>query len=133
MRANETLRHRSGLLARWRDSAAVAPGTNDPVASLAVDASAVEGPHRTAQPSALSDEGTLLRQLEEELLNAVGQPTTDTLLRLLAAPSAALLAERSPEHRQEMLAQLDVLEDVLDALLLTGAPQGAAAEDRIRP
>ena len=72
------------------------------------------------------DEASLLRRFEEEILRVVPRPTADALCRLLAAPRDALLRQRSEENRAQMLAQLDLIEDVLDAALLAGtsATQG---------
>jgi hypothetical protein len=115
------------MLARWRDAAKRASEAGAIVVPPVVVERAAEvefAPAPLAEPlspAAPPDEVTALAQLDEELTRAVAAPAAEAIGRLLALPRAALLSERTAESRAELLAALDLVEDVLDAVLLTGA------------
>jgi hypothetical protein len=111
------------MLARWRDAAKRAGEAGAVVVSPVVVEHAAEvepSPAPLAEPLSPPDDVTALAQLEEELTRAVAAPTAEAIGRLMAMPRAALLSERTAESRAKLLAALDLVEDVLDAVLLTG-------------
>jgi hypothetical protein len=57
----------------------------------------------------------------------------DTVRRLLEAPRADVLREPTPENYAKLLSALDLVEDVLDAVLLTGPASGRNAEKSQEP
>lgn len=71
----------------------------------------------------------LFRLFEEETLDAVGPAMSATLRRLLEGPRAAMSSGPDPESYANVLVALDLVEDVLDAVLLTGAQPRRASED----
>jgi hypothetical protein len=86
--------------------------------------------HAPATPvKAKPSTAELFRSFEEEALAAVGPALSDTLRRLLAGPRAALSSEPDPESHASVLVALDLVEDVLDAVLLTGAKPRRESED----
>lgn len=111
MNGDKMSRTRSLLLARWRRAPRVASEQDKGTVSPPVP--------KPLSPSEW-DEASLFRQFEAEIRGAVAQPTADALCRILAAPRAAVLNERTPKSRAEILAKLDLVEDVLDAVLLAG-------------
>jgi hypothetical protein len=119
MRGDETTQSRSALLARWRDAA----GVRD-------SAVAAPAPVETPVVAAALDAATLLEQLESELLRSVPRATADAVLRMLAPSRAAWSSEPNAESRAKMLAVLEQIEDVLDAVLLTGAAPDAGDRER---
>ena len=125
MRRDST-RESQTMLARWRDAAkrvgvagtiVVSPVVVERAAEVEFALAPLAEPLSSAAPP---DEVTALDELDEELTRAVAAPTAEAIGRLLALPRAALLSERTAESRAELLAALDLAEDVLDAVLLTG-------------
>lgn len=100
-------RSRSILLARWRGAAG------------AVRVASHAAPAEPAPAKASAAE--LFRLFEAEALGAVGPAMADVLRRLLEAPRADVSSEPNPESYAKGLAALDLVEDVLDAILLTGS------------
>lgn len=147
MRGDDSSRNRAILLARWRGAAGrVRPAASSPssprASIVAEEAPTTAQDDAASEPAASSstfpvaapvaalppskpeaplNEAALFRRFEEEIQRVVPRPTAEVLCRLLAAPRDALLRERSEENRAQMLAQLDLIEDVLDAVLLAGA------------
>jgi hypothetical protein len=120
MRGDEVSRNRSVLLARWRAAAALER------APARVSESPPPSEVKPFTPGA-GDEATLFQRFEEELRSALPRAAADTIGRILAAPRAAVLTERTPESLAVILSKLDLVEDVLDAILLAGgAPSGEA-------
>jgi hypothetical protein len=117
MRRDEVSRNRSVLLARWRDASAVRERG--------------EGDACPAPAPSSRDDVALLDRLEAEIRRSVPRSTADTLCRILAAPRAGA-SELSPEIRAAILSKLDLVEDVLDAVLLAGG-RGDAAEKEPEP
>jgi hypothetical protein len=149
MRGEEVRRNRSVLLARWRGAAAVVRDRNERASpSKALPTGAVEVPpeplfalaHRDAAESPARpdfapsgrDELTLLQELEAEIRRAVPSAMAQTLSRLLAAPRAGA-TELTEEIRAALLSQLDLVEDVLDAVLLAGGQAGHSEKERDPP
>ena len=148
MRRDEVSRNRSVLLARWRDAAAVArePGESGarftplpidaaarvPAPTLAATEDGASSTNEATRFAPARDEETLIRQLEAEIRRAVPRTTADTLCAILAAPRARA-SELTPEIRAAILAKLDLVEDVLDAVLLAGRGHREAAESEREP
>jgi hypothetical protein len=122
MRGETPSRSRSPLLARWRGAVGVVrdrgPESPDPA--------------RPYRPAA-GDAAALFQSFEAELQHAVAQPMADTVRRLLEAPRADVLREPTPENYAKLLSALDLVEDVLDAVLLTGPASGRNAEKSQEP
>jgi hypothetical protein len=114
MRGDELSRSRSLLLARWRGAAGAVRATTH--------AQAVAAPARQSTAE-------LFRLFEEEALDAVGPAMSETLRRLLETPRAALSSARDPDSYANVLVTLDLVEDVLDAVLLTGSRPQRDSED----
>lgn len=124
MRRDPIGRSQSMLLARWRDAAGGAGAASAEIVSRAEieRATGVElAPVPRAELAAPPDEATAFAQLEEELSRAVAAPVAEAIARLLAAPRAARANERTAESGEQLLSALDLVEDVLDAVVLTGA------------
>lgn len=68
------------------------------------------------------DEATLFDEFDAAITAAVAGPMASTLCGILQDSRTAWQAERTPENRTKLLSALDHLEDILDAVLLTGAP-----------
>ena len=119
------------MLARWRAAAERASEVDTASPNVVERAAEVQvAPAALEQPASAPDEVAALAQLEEELERAVAAPAAETIARLLAAPRAAFSRERTAESRAELLAGLDVVEDFLDAVLLTGV---RGAREREQP
>src|SRR5512138_682355 len=131
MRGEEVRRNRSVLLARWRGAGATGPASREPALVFPSDDARSRGTPAYFAPSA-RDELALLQELEAEIRRAVPRATADTLCRILAAPRAGA-SELTEEIRAALLSQLDLVEDVLDAVLLTGGPAGHAETEREPP
>jgi hypothetical protein len=134
MRGDEDSRSRSLLLARWRGAGGVVrarapvavPSTAapelEPRAAIGEPAVTAAEPAGRARPA---DEATLFGEFEAELQAAVSAPMARTLHALMEGSKSAWQTARTPENRAKILAALDQVEDVLDAVLLTGAaPRG---------
>jgi hypothetical protein len=107
MRGDELSRSRSLLLARWR-------GAPSPVRET------LQAPAPAPAPApARASAAELFRLFEAEALQAVGPAMADTLRRLLDGPRAAVSCEPDPQSYVTALAALDLVEDVLDAVVLT--------------
>lgn len=89
-------------------------------------------PQEATRFAPAGDEETLLRELEAEIRRAVPRTTADTLCGILAAPRAGS-SELTQEIRAALLAKLDLVEDVLDAVLLAGRGHGDAGESERGP
>jgi hypothetical protein len=118
MSGDKLSRSRSLVLARWRGAA--------DVARERAESPAVHAPE--APEKADADAAELFRRFEAEVLAAVPAPMAVTLRRLLDAPRAAVSSEANPENYEKILAALDLVEDVLDAVLLTGAAASPGTE-----
>lgn len=112
-------RSRSALLTRWRGAVrlvreqnSVAPESAEPAAAEPAEATEI------ALAPAMENLAASFSLFEAELLNAVARPTAEKLLQLLAPSRTAVLTDRNAATCATSLAQLDLLEDVLDALLL---------------
>ena len=109
MRGDPSARNRSVLLTRWRAAPAV---VHESSPALAASFTVTPAP-------ATSDEAALFSQFEAEIRASLSPAMATTLLRMLSASRTAVLAARSPATCAASLRQLDLLEDVLDALLLS--------------
>lgn len=98
MRADEITQPRSLLLARWRR--AVVPDVPEPLQFA------------PAETPAAVDVVTLRARFEAELAESVPASVAESVRRLLATAGA-----------EDLLATLDVVEDVLDAALLSQRPE----------
>jgi hypothetical protein len=105
MRGDELSRSRSLLLARWRGAPSLVRET-------------LQAPAPAPAPARASA-AELFRLFEAEALRAVGPALADTLRRLLEGPRAAVSCEPDPQSYVKALAALDLVEDVLDAVVLT--------------
>lgn len=123
MRRDQSIRNRSVLLTRWRGAARV-------ISDASSDATppAARSPEVPSLAPSSNDEETLFGLFEADILSSVAEPMARVLLRLLAPPREAVLAERSEAKRAQILAQLDLVEDVLDAVLLAGGASLDGAE-----
>lgn len=74
------------------------------------------------------DEGTLFREFVAEILGVVGSPLAEKLSGVLAHPWASLQSAGTPENRAKVLSVLDLVEDLLDALVLLGPARVAGPE-----
>jgi len=111
MRREEASRNRSVLLARWRDASSA---ISTPAALSVVPVVAELRP--VVEPAARES----LEQFQTELARSVAPSVAQAVGRLLAPSCAAWAEAPSAESREALLAALDVVEDVLDAVLLTG-------------
>lgn len=138
MRGDDTRRNRSVLLARWRDAAGVVHDSGAARAQeAAADAPATATP-KNDLPAPLDvpllgaepDAATLLEQFEVELARSVAPTLADAIRRMLAPARADWSSLRNAESRSALVAVLEQVEDVLDAVLLTGAAPSAPARER---
>lgn len=101
----------SPSIARWRGSALPVREERAepaPVPPLVADS----GPANAA---------VLLAAFEAEVRSAVPEPMAEVVCQLLSAHKLRYLTASTAENRAQLLTALDLVEDVLDALLLAGS------------
>lgn len=137
MRGDDVCRNGSVLLARWREAARLEgaslaePLQGEPT-ETALDeeqASALAPP--SAEAPSLGEVVTRLDELEAAIGEVVPSPSAQALVQILAGARAALVAQPNLDACRALLAELDLVEDVLDAVLLTG-PELSQAPGRER-
>jgi hypothetical protein len=127
MRGDSSDRNGSGLLSRWRGALRV---VGEPPAVGSPTVARSPAPVLAPPPASAA---ALYALFEQEIVIAVAPPMADTLLRMLAPTRDAVLADPSEANRAASLAQLDLLEDVLDALLLAKATHGEGGPQEPEP
>ena len=129
MRGDSSGRNRSALLTRWRGALRVVRERESFASPPIEPAPAVTGAAAELELAlATADDAASFNRFEMAILSAVARPMADKLIALLAPSRAAVLTERNAATCAASLVQLDLLEDVLDALLLVNAAAGDGAE-----
>ncbi len=132
MHGDEISRNRALLLARWRGAASVADAREQAPVSPTPALSDAAPVNPTAEGEVASVASSMER-FEAEIRNSVPQPAADALGRILAPARAAVTGELTPEARAEILLKLDLVEDILDAVLLAGRAVHEDAEKEREP
>jgi hypothetical protein len=133
MHGDKNSRNRSLLLARWRGAAVVAHERSQAPESSLTPALPDGAPMDVTGEGKVTSVSALLRQFEAEIRSSVPQPAADALGRILAPVRAAVTSELAPETCREILVRLDLIEDVLDAVLLAGRADREDTEKEREP